>query len=48
MTSWLMMAAKLTGYFGPVTESVATVVRSCSGLQFAHPEGTVRRTGPCC
>lgn len=48
MTFWLMMAAKVTGYFGPVTETVATVVHSCSGLPFAHPEGSVKKTGSCC
>lgn len=27
---------------------VATVLGNCSGLSFAHPEGTVIKTGPCC
>lgn len=41
-------AARLTQRSGSVTVTVATVVGSCSGLSFAHPEGTVIKTDPCC
>lgn len=48
VTSCWVRAAKLTWYLSAINVTVATVVGSCSGLSFAHPEGTVIKTGPCC